>query len=118
MSAYLETEARLKAMEKRASELVKNTPAQFLNLQQMILLERLYKLDCQRPTDLAKYMGQPPTSFTPILDRLEIRSLIARVADTEDRRAVKIVLTGTGKKAALVNAITATLEKIEAEFKE
>lgn len=47
-------------------------------------------------TDLARSAQLNPGAMTRLLDRLEARGLLQRVADPSDRRALNIVLTETG----------------------
>ncbi len=47
-------------------------------------------------TDLAKAADLNPGAMTRLLDKLEARGLIARVADPADRRALHIHLTDAG----------------------
>lgn len=47
-------------------------------------------------TDLARLAQLNPGAMTRLLDRLEVRGLLRRVADPNDRRALHIVLTETG----------------------
>ena len=47
-------------------------------------------------TDLARYAELNPGAMTRLLDKLETRGFIERVADPADRRALNIHLTETG----------------------
>ena len=47
-------------------------------------------------TDLARAAELNPGAMTRLLDRLEARGLVARVADPSDRRALNIHLTDSG----------------------
>lgn len=47
-------------------------------------------------TDLARAADLNPGAMTRLLDRLEAKGLVARVADPADRRALHIHLTGAG----------------------
>ena len=47
-------------------------------------------------TDLARCAQLNPGAMTRLLDRLEERGVLERVADPNDRRALNIVLTETG----------------------
>jgi DNA-binding MarR family transcriptional regulator len=51
-----------------------------------------------RVSDLARRMHLHPATVVGILDRLELRGLIKRVRSKDDRRVVKVELTGEGKK--------------------
>lgn len=75
------------------------------------ILQLLYIEDGQMPSRLAKAVGRPATSFTPILDGMEKKGLIERHAHPRDRRSVKIHLTAQGKQ--LEEAVRATAEQIE-----
>lgn len=46
---------------------------------------------------LGKETNKSPANMTRILDRLEMKSLIARQADTNDRRVYLVFLTGKGQ---------------------
>jgi DNA-binding MarR family transcriptional regulator len=48
-------------------------------------------------TDLARHAQLNPGAMTRLLDRLESRGLIERVADPTDRRALNILLTEAGQ---------------------
>ncbi|MBF6024271.1 MarR family winged helix-turn-helix transcriptional regulator [Lysobacter niastensis] len=48
-------------------------------------------------TDLARYAELNPGAMTRLLDKLEARGFIARVADPADRRALHIHLTEAGQ---------------------
>lgn len=60
---------------------------------------------------LGAAVGARPATLTGILDRLEGRGLISRVAKPGDRRAVHIQLTTEGKRAA--RAIERALSALE-----
>lgn len=67
-----------------------------LNMVEWYILRELYQKDGQNPSELARRLGRPATSFTPNLDGLEKKGLIERQPDRGDRRAVKICLTRKG----------------------
>jgi DNA-binding MarR family transcriptional regulator len=52
------------------------------------------------PSELAAQVGTRTTTMTSVLDRLEARGLIARGPHPADRRAVRVELTASGRKAA------------------
>ncbi len=78
------------------------------------ILQLLYIEDGQMPSRLAKAVGRPATSFTPILDGMEKKGLIERQAHPRDRRSVKIHLTAQGK--TLEEGVRTTAERIEREL--
>ena len=49
-------------------------------------------------TDLARAADLNPGAMTRLLDKLEARGLLVRVADPSDRRALHIHLTAAGRK--------------------
>lgn len=49
-------------------------------------------------TDLARAADLNPGAMTRLLDKLEARGVLARVADPRDRRALHIDLTETGRQ--------------------
>jgi len=53
-----------------------------------------------RVSDLAQLMYLRPATVVGILDRLEMKGLVSRTRSTEDRRAVDLTLTETGKLLA------------------
>lgn len=85
-----------------------------LTVTQAHVLQALYAVDGQQPTELAKYVGRESTGFTPVLDNLERAKLIFRDADLQDRRAVSIYLTKEGE--ILAEAVTQALAEVEAEY--
>ena len=91
-----------------------------LNALEWAVICNLLANDRQRPTDLAKSVGRPSTSFTPILDGLESKGYVTRVPDEGDRRAVRILLTEKGKnlKNALRIAANAAAREIRDNFAE
>lgn len=77
------------------------------------LLQILYEQDGQMASSLAKAVGRPATSFTPILDKLANKDLIERRPHPVDRRGVLIYLTPKGRN--LRQPVQASLERIEAK---
>jgi DNA-binding MarR family transcriptional regulator len=75
------------------------------------ILLLLYEKDGQRPGDLARAVGRAPTSFTPILDKIQRKKLIKRKQDASDHRAVNIYLTKHGIK--LQPQIQSAFEHVE-----
>ena len=48
-------------------------------------------------SEIARHMYLHPATVVGILDRLEKQGLVARIRSTEDRRVVKVELTGQGR---------------------
>ena len=80
------------------------------------ILRQLYEQDGQMASRLAKGVGRPATSFTPLLDQLEGKGLIERRMHPSDRRSVQIYLTKQGK--ALREQIQTTAESVEKKLSE
>ncbi len=66
-----------------------------LNFSQFITLKRL-SAGPAGVTDLARAADLNPGAMTRLLDKLEARGILARLADPTDRRAVHIHLTDAG----------------------
>ncbi len=69
-----------------------------LTLGQGHLLQAIGSVKSLQAGDIADKMGITPGAITQVLDILESRQLICRSNDPEDRRKVKISLSGNGKK--------------------
>ncbi len=80
------------------------------------LLRTLYEEDGQMPGHLAAALGRPPTSFTPILDKVQRKGLIERRQHPSDRRAIKVHLTKKGQ--ALKEPVAASVERIEKKLRQ
>ena len=86
-----------------------------LSITQAYILAELYARNAQHATELARAVGALPTSFTPVLDVLEKRKLIARNHDPKDRRAILICLTAKGRVYG--ETVTVVHEQVEAEYR-
>jgi DNA-binding MarR family transcriptional regulator len=82
-----------------------------LDVIEAYILRVLYQQDGQRPSDLAQAVGRAPTSFTPILDKLERKGLTERRPHEMDRRSVSIHLTQAGRK--LEQSVTDSFRSVE-----
>jgi DNA-binding MarR family transcriptional regulator len=71
-----------------------------------------------RASELALSLVVDPSSTTYILDQLEERGLVTRKRDTDDRRALKVVLTAAGKRlhAALIPVYHRALQRMADSF--
>jgi DNA-binding MarR family transcriptional regulator len=71
-----------------------------------------------RASELATSLVVDPSSATYLLDQLEDRAIAVRQRDPDDRRALRIVLTPSGKKlhAQLAAAYRTALTKIASSF--
>lgn len=63
----------------------------------LLILIYLFRFNDATVTELAEHISSPPNTVTGIVTRLEKRSLITRIRQTDDRRVVKISLTEQGK---------------------
>jgi DNA-binding MarR family transcriptional regulator len=52
-----------------------------------------------RMTDLARKVVLSKSGLTTLVDRLEERSLLRRIPDSDDRRAIRITLTERGRES-------------------
>ena len=71
-----------------------------------------------RASELALSLVVDPSSTTYILDQLEERGLITRKRDTDDRRALKVLLTAAGKRlhATLIPVYHRALQRMAESF--
>ncbi len=85
---------------------------------QLFLLSCLQNNDGQKPRDLAEQVCLDASSLTGLLDRTEKVKLIERRPDPEDRRALRIYLTDTGRNAlaGLSDVVNEVQCRIEREF--
>lgn len=61
--------------------------------------------------DLKSAFGLPPTTLSAVLDRLESRKLVRRIANPDDRRSTLIVPTSLGRRRiAQISALLSTVE--------
>jgi MarR family transcriptional regulator, organic hydroperoxide resistance regulator len=86
-----------------------------LSIIEAYILWSLNVQDGQIPSELARVVGRAPTSFTPTLDKLVLKRLTERRANTADRRSVRIHLTPTGDKISrqVVTSFQATEATIQ-----
>ena len=73
------------------------TEALGLTIVEWYMLRTLYEKNPQMASRLAEAVGWAPTSFTPILDKLQAKGFIERRSHPADRRAMRIYLTEKGK---------------------
>ena len=69
-----------------------------LTFSQYITIKKLADGTNASVTDLARAADLNPGAMTRLLDKLEARGLLARVADPHDRRALHIHLTDAGRR--------------------
>ncbi|MGB9859632.1 MAG: MarR family winged helix-turn-helix transcriptional regulator [Moorellaceae bacterium] len=76
---------------------------------EMMVLWKVAKKGPWKITDLAGFLGIPPSTLTGILDRLENRGLIRRTPDPDDRRST--LVEGTPLLCALLDRVVDQLER-------
>jgi DNA-binding MarR family transcriptional regulator len=69
-----------------------------LTLQQFVVLNIIYHLECPKMTDLAAELNVTMGNVTALVDRLIKLKYIKRQADEADRRIVRVGLTAPGKE--------------------
>ncbi len=87
-----------------------------LTVLEWYVLRALYEHDGQHATELAHAIGRAPTSFTPILDKLERKEVVERRPDPKDRRAIHVYLTAKGRH--LRRDITVTAKDVDAHMQD
>lgn len=81
-----------------------------LSKTEIMVLIVLYREQELRVSDIARRLTIPLSTTTSIIDRLERKKLVQRIRSNEDRRVVKIKLTGQGEKLYL--QLVDTMEKM------
>jgi len=94
---YRTTNAFVRELDRR---LVQEHDVTFV---QAVTLLAIGSFDRPQPRLVADFLSQQSQTVTGVLDRLERAGHVQRVRDLEDRRAVRLELTDSGK--ALVQAI-------------
>lgn len=94
---WIEVSVMLRNYERSLAVALKDAGAPPVSAVCFQTLLALYREAPQKPSMLALSIGQPATSFTPILDRLEELDLIRRGKHPDDRRAIYIHLTEGGE---------------------
>lgn len=62
------------------------------------VLKCLWHQDGQNPSQIAGSLFLDTSTVTGILDRMENKGMIKRIADPNDRRSIKVVLTEQGRQ--------------------
>lgn len=93
-----------------------------LRFSQMQALKRLYLLGSMSAGELARSLGHDGGALTRLLDQLEEKGYLRRKPDPQDRRALRIELTASGKSLCqelkgcsdrVMNAAQKSLDKNE-----
>ena len=98
---YRATNAAVRELDQRLS---RDHDVTFI---QAVTLLAIDSFDRPQPHLVADYLSQQSQTVTGVLDRLERAGHVARRRDLNDRRAVRLELTESGKR--LVDAMSATL---------
>lgn len=67
------------------------TPAQYS------VLSCLWGKDYATPKQIAESVGLETSTISGVLDRMQKKGLIDRVVDTDDRRAIQVIITKSGQ---------------------
>ncbi|HQL37609.1 MAG TPA: MarR family transcriptional regulator [Bacillota bacterium] len=73
------------------------------------VLKCLWSHDCQNPSQIAGSLFLDASTITGILDRMENKDMIKRIADPKDKRSIKVVLTERGR--LLEEPVTKVIEE-------
>lgn len=78
------------------------------------VLKCLWSKDGQNPSQIAASLYLDSSTITGILDRMENKDLIKRIADPADRRSLKVVLTeqGSGLEEPVIKIIDEENRKV------
>ncbi|MBI3398021.1 MAG: MarR family transcriptional regulator [Deltaproteobacteria bacterium] len=69
-----------------------------LTAPQWAILARLWEEDGQSPSVMGKSLHFDKPTATGIIDRLEQKVLVKKTRDPEDRRVIRVYLTGKGRE--------------------
>jgi len=80
------------------------------------LLRTLARGGSQSASAIASELRVRPPTVTKMVDRLSAGGFVKRIAETEDRRRIRVILTPKGEKALEhVNVVWRTMEEIIAQ---
>lgn len=84
------------------------------------VLKCLWSRDGQNPSQIAGSLYLDSSTITGILDRMENKGLIKRIADPSDRRSLRVVLTEQGMelKEPVIRIIEEENKKVLSSLKE
>lgn len=68
-----------------------------LTLAQWVILSALWRRDGMLVSEIADYVGNNAPAASRIIDRMEESGLVARKTDADDKRVVRVHLTGHGR---------------------
>jgi DNA-binding MarR family transcriptional regulator len=91
--------ARLRRALRRGARIA--DPGNTLAVAQLELLTALVEHPGARPGHLARQLNMRPNTVTTIVNALTSQGMVARVAATDDRRAVELTATDAGQEAVL-----------------
>ncbi len=90
----------LSIVNKAKQQLKKPLSAAKLTMNQWLVLKILYLDHAATPTNVAKAIDADPTTISRHLDSLELRGLIERKNDVDDRRVIQLQITEEGNLIA------------------
>jgi DNA-binding MarR family transcriptional regulator len=88
--------------------------ARGVTVAEWVVMRELYEHVSVKPSAIADGLGMTRGAISKLADRLEAKSLVARTADTTDRRYQELALTGAGR--ALVPELSALADRNDNEF--
>ena len=88
--------------------------ARGVTVAEWVVMRELHELASTKPSALADRLGMTRGAISKLADRLETKTLVARTADTTDRRYQALALTEAGR--SLVPELSALADRNDAEF--
>jgi len=85
-----------------------------VSVSEWVALRTLYAADSSTARNLALSLGMTKGAVSKVLDRLERKKLVRRLADPDDGRAQRIALTAAGRR--LVPALAALADANDEHF--
>ena len=87
-----------------------------ISLDQWMVLGPVWQLKNPSHKDLSEFCMKDKTSITRIVDTLEKKNMVVRIADQIDQRMKRVVLTHEGKQ--LFNHVVPIMEKTREEVRQ
>jgi DNA-binding MarR family transcriptional regulator len=79
-----------------------------------VILRELFEHETVAPSDLASRLGMTRGAISKLVDRLALKSFVAKTSSSDDRRYQALELTPNGRR--LVPILSALADANEAEF--
>lgn len=96
-----EVSGRIEALLKQQTRFLEANLPPDLTEGQLRVIELLMEREPLKPSELQEVLDTSPAAVTTLLDRMERNGWVTRERDNEDRRNVRIRLTGQGREQGM-----------------